>query len=201
MDTIRSMPAKKKHAWEIAKLIYQTEDFPELVFGAGTKEEIIKRIEKLVKRLDTRYSYKYARVALLNEEVAGVIIALPHNLISDLDKNTSKALLKSFSLIEKFKFILSTLSSIGLKESEKGELYIANLSTFERFRGHGVGTFLMKEAEILAIKQRLPKCSLLVSTEKQIALSLYSKLDYKIEDKTHFGYGSYFRMVKNVKTL
>lgn len=198
MDTIRSMPAKKKHAKEIAQLIYNTEDYPEEVFGAGNKEEIVKRLIKLVKRSDTRYSYKYATVAVFEDEVAGVLIALPHSLMPNLNKNTSKALLKSITLKEKIKFIWSMITSLGFKESDKGEYYIANLSTFEKFRGKGVGTLLMKEAEKSAKNQNLEKCSLLVSTEREDVLRLYSKLDYKIKEKSRCSEGSYFRMIKYI---
>lgn len=198
MDTIRSMPAKKKHAKDIAQLIYNTEDFPEEVFGAGSKEEIIKRLINLVKRSDTRYSYKYATVAIVGDEVAGVVIALPHSLMPDLDKNTSRALLKSITFKDKFKFIWSILTSFGFKESSIGECYIANLSTFEKFRGKGIGTLLMKEAEKSAKKQSLEKCSLLVSTEREDVVRLYSKLDYVVKDCMHCSDGSYLKMIKKL---
>ena len=199
MDTIRTMPAQRKHAREIAELIYQTEDFPESVFGVGSREEILQRLTKLVKRHDTRYSYKYTTVAIVGNEVAGAIIALPHNLISNLDKNTSKAILKSSSLIEKLKYIWFMVLELGFKESDEGEFYISNLSTFSKFQGKGIATLLMKEAEKSAKKQNITKCSLIVNTQKDKAFNLYKKLNYNVLEKVNYSGISYFRMIKDVK--
>ncbi|MEF9951176.1 MAG: GNAT family N-acetyltransferase [Clostridium sp.] len=192
------MPAKKKHAKEIARLIYATEDNPADVFGAGTKREILERIIKLVEGKDTRYSYRYATVAMVEDRVAGVIIALPYSLIDNLEKNTSKALLKSLSFIDKLKFIWSDIKCFGIEEASDGEYYISNLSTSSEFRGRGIGTMLIKEAEKKAEIYNLPKCSLLVSTEREGAFRLYKKLDYKVSSEVDFPDGSYFRMTKNV---
>ncbi|MEG0332186.1 MAG: GNAT family N-acetyltransferase [Clostridium sp.] len=195
------MPANKKHAEEIARLIYATEDDPAEVFGAGTKKEILDRIVKLVERKDTRYSYRFATVAMVDNNVAGVIIALPYSLIDDLEKNTSKALLKSLSFIDKLKFIWSDIKCLGIKEANDDEYYISNLSTSSEFRGRGIGTMLIKEAEKNARIYKLPKCSLLVSREREGAFRLYNKLEYRVCSEVEYPSGSYFRMTKNIASV
>ncbi len=198
MDSFRTLPGKKQHARVIAELIYNTEDDPQFVWGAGDKEEIISRLTKLVQRTDTRYSYKYAKIAVCDNEVCGVIIALPHTLISPLDKNTSDVLLKNLTLKDKIKYIIDRIKCIGFKESKNGEYYISNLCTAEKYRGKGVGTMLLREAERSAKKHKLGKCSLLVHEQKENVIRLYHKINYKILEEVNFGKNSYFRMIKQL---
>lgn len=188
--------AKKEHAAMLSELIYSTEEDPEMIWGYGTKEEILKRLTKLIKRTDTRYSYKYARVAIENGKIYGAMIGLPHNKLITLDNDTEKVILElQQGVWRKLRWFLSAIKGANTKESESGEFYIANLATFSWARGKGVGTQLMLDAEERAQDFGLNKCSLLVDQERPAVVRLYSGLGYRIKEEI-FEEQKYYRMIK-----
>lgn len=189
--------AKKEHADMISKLIYSTEVDPEIIWGFGTKEEILSRLTNLVKRKDTRYSYQYAKVAIREGKVCGAMVALPHKELEDLNSQTDKVILKSQQGIwTKFKWLFTALKSMSLEESKPGEYYVANIATFQWARGKGIATKLLKDAEEMAKDQGLSKCSLLVDQSKPAVIKLYSQLGYEIESEEELEEQKYYRMIK-----
>ncbi len=180
----------------ISELIYSTEEDPELIWGYGNKEEILKRLTKIVKRTDTRYSYKYARVAVENGRICGAMIGLPHNKISNLDNYTGKVIFElQPNVWRKIRWFFTSLKGMNTKESESGEFYIANLATFSWARGKGIATKLMLDAEQRAQDLGLSKCSLLVDQERPAVVRLYSGLGYEIKEEV-IEEQKYFRMIK-----
>ena len=196
MGNLKIQHAKKEHAKMLSELIYSTEEDPELIWGLGSKEEIIKRLIKLIKDPDTRYSYKHTRVAIENEKVCGAMIALPHKKLTDLNYHTEKVIMKlQEGIWEKLRWILNALKNINSKESQSGEYYIANLATFNWARGKGIGSKLMKDAEERAQHYGLDKCSLLVDQERPKVVGLYSALGYQIKEEI-IEEQKYYRMIK-----
>lgn len=188
--------AKKEHAAMLSELIYSTEEDPELIWGYGSKEEILKRLTKLIKRTDTRYSYKYARVAVEDGKICGAMIGLPHHKISHLDSDTGKVILElQQGVWRKLRWFFTALKGMNTKESEAGEFYIANLATFSWARGKGVGTQLMLDAEERAQALGLTKCSLLVDQERPAVVRLYAGLGYEIKEEI-IEEQKYYRMIK-----
>lgn len=191
--------AKKEQAAMISELIYSTEKDPEAVWGYGSKDEIIKRLTKIVRRTDTRYSYKYTRVAVNNGEVYGALIGLPHSKLNNLDNETGKVIFElQKGFFKKLKWAFRAIIRGSIKESESGEYYIANLATFRFARGKGVGTNLMKDAEKRAEDLGLSKCSLLVDQSKPAVVNLYSNLGYKVKEEV-IDEQRYYRMIKPLK--
>ena len=181
----------------IAGLIYDTEEIPDHVWGQGTKEEILNRIQWLVLSKESRYSYLNINVAELNGNTCGAIILLKSEEISELDIKTS---LKLFHMIKgikgKVKFIKDLILGMYLKEGGDRELYIANLATTEEVRGLGIGKELMKLAEKVAKEKGYKGCSLLAKDEK--VRKFYEKLDYKFEKQEKYFSQYLYRMVKMV---
>lgn len=197
MNKINIRDASEVDAPIIADLIYATEDNPEHVWGHGTKEETLARIEWLVKNKDSRYSYTNIKVAELDGKPCGAIILLRSEDILKLDIKTS---LKLLYLIKgtkrKISFLLDIIKGFGLDEAEENELYIANLATSEEVRGKGIGKDLMKCAEKTAKEQGYKVCSLLAK-DKNIS-RFYEKLDYIIEKEERYFSHSLYRMIKAV---
>ncbi len=188
--------AKKEHAAMLSELIYSTEEDPEMIWGYGSKEEILKRLTKIIKRTDTRYSYKYARVAVENGQICGAMIGLPHSKLTKLDNETGKVILElQQGVWRKLRWFLSSIKGMNTKESESGEFYIANLATCSWARGKGVGTKLMLDAEERAQGFGLSKCSLLVDQERPAVVRLYSGLGYTIKEEI-IEEQKYYRMIK-----
>lgn len=189
--------AKKNDSSIIAKLIYSTEDHPDHVWGNGSKEEILARIEFLIISEFSRYSYRNIKVAEYKGIPCGAITLLPSEKISNMDIKTS---LKLISLIKgftrKLNFIKDILLSMSLEEGGDGELYIANIATSEEFRGKGIGKALMRASEVVAKEKGYKGCSLLAKDES--VMKYYEKFDYIFTEKQLYFSQSLYKMVKMI---
>ena len=191
--------AQKEHADMISKLIYSTEEDPQAVWGEGSKEEILQRLTRLVKRKDTRYSYQYTRVAVHDGEVCGAVVALPHQELTVLDTQTEKMIFRwQEGIWAKLKWIVTAFKGMSLKESAPGEYYIANVATFQWVRGKGIASKLLLDAEKRAKDHGLGKCSLIVDQSKPGVVKLYSGMGYEIESEEILDDQKYYRMVKTL---
>ncbi|WP_346915236.1 GNAT family N-acetyltransferase [Clostridium sp.] len=181
----------------IAGLIYDTEEIPDHVWGQGTKEDILNRIQWLVLSKESRYSYLNIKVAELNGDTCGAIILLNSEEIAELDTKTSLKLLHMIKGIKgKMKFIKDLILGMYLKEGGDRELYIANLATTKEVRGLGIGKELMKLAERVAKEKGYKGCSLLAKDEN--VRKFYENLDYKFEKEEKYFSQYLYRMVKMV---
>ena len=170
MESFTLREATKGDSKTIAELVYKTEDDPEHVWGYGNKVEIINRIKMLVECEGSRYSYNNVKVAEKDGKVCGAIILLKGKDLSKLDLATSIKLIKNINGIKnKLRFI----------KCEENELYIANLATFEEYRGMGIGKALIKLAENNAKEEGYKICSLLAK-DKSVK-GFYEKLDFVFE--------------------
>ncbi len=86
-----------------------------------------------------------------------------------------------------------------LKESEPGELFIANIATHIKYQGRGIGRALMMEAEKMAKEKGLNKISLLVDVNDHKVIHFYTVLGYKVVEESHLGKKIYLRMIKEVQ--
>ncbi|MBB6630862.1 GNAT family N-acetyltransferase [Clostridium algidicarnis] len=171
----------------IAELIYSTESNPEDVWGGSNKEENLELIKYLIKNHDSRYSCRFAKVAEYKGEVAGVLVLIPYNKLGTSNIKTSVAILKRLKGIkQKFKFIISELKFITVKECDKGDLYIANIAVTEKAKGLHIGKLLMEHAETLAKRSKYSRCTLLA--KDAYVAEFYKKIDYSlIYNKKVFG--------------
>lgn len=197
MKDLKVREAKEEDAPIISKLVYETEDTPEHEWGYGTKDEILSRIECLVNTKNSRYYYKYIKIAELEEKVCGAIILLKGEEIFKLDLNTSFKILTSLKgIVNKIRYLLDIITEFSLDECKKGELYIANIATLKEFRGIGVGKELMKLADNVAKLENYNKCSLLAK-DKELIL-YYSRFNYKLEKEEKYFNHRLYRMLKVV---
>lgn len=198
MSNLKLRDASECDAPIISGLIYATEDdSAEHVWGQGSKEEILKRIEWLVKSRNSRYSYLNIKVAELDGKACGAIILINSEEIDKLDLITS---FKILSLVKGFRkklmFIKDIIDGFNVDESGENELYIANVATLPEVRGKGVGKELMKLAEKTAKKSGYKSCSLLAKDEN--IRKFYEKLDYVFEEEQKYFSHSLYKMVKAV---
>ena len=190
--------AEGEDAASMAKLLYSTEDNPELEWGQGSKSEILERLETLVRDPNNRYSYKYAKVAIYEDKVCGVILAFPAYKFNELNKSSSKLLLSmQKGLKNTILYFFETIIGKLIKECEIGEFYISNIATDENHRGIGIGRILMGEGEKLAKSYKLNKCSLLA--KDKFVMKFYNKLSYEfVKTESLLNICSYNKMVKIV---
>lgn len=197
MESFTLREATKGDSKIIAELVYKTEDDPEQVWGYGSKDAIIDRIKILVECENSRYSYNNVKVAELDGKVCGAIILLKGKDLSKLDLITSIRLIKNINGIKnKIRFIRDIILEFNFFECDENELYIANLATFEEYRGMGIGKALIKLAENNAKEEGYNTCSLLAK-DKGVK-SFYENLDFVFEIEEPYYSHVLYRMVKAV---
>lgn len=133
-----------------------------MVEGSETPLEVGKR---RASREDGGFSYKNARVVKLQGNIAGMIISYP------LDDPYI------LSNVEDFPEIIRPL--VLLEAKVPGSWYINAIATKKEYRGQGVASMLMREAESKAISQGVKFMSLIVASENESARNLYLKLGYE----------------------
>jgi ribosomal protein S18 acetylase RimI-like enzyme len=115
------------------------------------------------------YSWRNAWLALIDEAVAGLLLAyrLPDVMVADE--------------VEEYPAFLRPL--IELEQRVPGSFYINMLATRPDYRGRGVGTALMGVVDRLANDAGCRRSSLVVFEQNTGALRLYRRLGYEITDR------------------
>ncbi|MFP7299366.1 GNAT family N-acetyltransferase [Neobacillus niacini] len=172
-QNLRFRAALNKDAHKAAELIHiAIADIAEKLTGQKKEENIRETLEHLFREENNRLSYQNAIVADVLGEVVGVVITYPGADASRLDEPLIKR------LREKRKNEVIVFD----KEADEGDFYIDTVCVDNRYRGYGIGTMLLKEAEKLAIQKGYSRISLNVAEDNPYAKKLYVQLGYK-EDK------------------
>jgi GNAT superfamily N-acetyltransferase len=90
----------------------------------------------------------------------------------------------------------------ALWKAEATHLYLGRLGVLPEWRGHGVGTMLLRAIEDLAIDLHLPRIELGIRTSLPYLQSYYERNGYRVfANGTHQGYTmpTYLRMEKYLK--
>lgn len=157
-------PARKDDAEHLARLInYAGEGLPLHFWGnmAETDQDAWDVGFQRARRESGSFSYRNARVALVDGEVASMLITYTiGDTPEDIGPETPAAFVP-----------LTELENMAL-----GTEYVNVLATYHVFRGMGLGTMLLKEAEKVANGRAL---SIIVSNGNTNAMSLYTKFGFK----------------------
>ncbi|MEG2018240.1 MAG: GNAT family N-acetyltransferase [Clostridium sp.] len=197
MKSLALRTATEEDAPMIAGLIYETEDNPDHVWGQGTKDIILNRIQWLVESETSRYSYLNIKVAELDGKICGAIVLLDSDEIAEMDFKTSLKLLTMIKGVKaKVVFLKDLFTGRNLEEGGEKELYIANLATNSEVRGLGIGKELLRLAEKIAKEEGYKGCSLLAKDAK--VMRFYEKMNYVLEKEEKYFSHSLYRMAKAV---
>jgi ribosomal protein S18 acetylase RimI-like enzyme len=112
------------------------------------------------------FSHVHAHMALASGEVAGMLLG--YRLPEPYDESgLDEAPVTVRPLLE-------------LEARVPGSWYVNAVAALPRFRGHGVGTFLMGVAEFLARAAGATEVSLIVAEDNSGARRLYQRLGYEV---------------------
>lgn len=189
--------AQIKDIKALSKLIYQTEEHPDDIWGGETEEECLEILQELFVTEESRYNLKYITVAEKENELLGAIILIPYDELDALSIKTDLKIINHYdSLKDKLLFILDSLKYMVFRECRMGNLYIANVATSKNARGLGVGKLLMSYAEQTAKTKHFRGLSLVAKNEA--VSKFYEKLNYeKVFDRSLLG----DRMIKMAKAF
>lgn len=187
----RIREANKNDAYEIAELIYCTEDYPNEEWGNGSKDEHMKRLIYTINMKDNRFSYENIKVLELEEKFAGILLTLDGKRFKLDTYKADKTLYKmQKGLRNKMKFIRLALGYLFYKECEKDEFYISNIAIKTEYRGIGLSNLLLESSYEEAAKRGYEKISLRANNNELVRF--YEKFGFKLVER------SSDRMVKSI---
>ena len=151
-------------------------------------EEVKRALEEIAARPDTLYSYRHSRIATYGGEVAGVIVGYDGAAYREMAELT-------------FGLIAGKLGTAPFNPGEEtcgGEYYLDSLHVSPDFRGHSIGTVLMRNELDIAEALGFRKVSLIVDKEKPWLHRLYARLGFEEAGETVFFGEKYLRMIQEI---
>ncbi|MDQ0233079.1 GNAT family N-acetyltransferase [Metabacillus malikii] len=189
-DDLKLRGAVKQDAKKVAELIHiGITDIAEQLTGQTKKENIRKTLAQFFREENNRLSYQNIIVADILNEVAGIIITYPGEDAARLDEPILKRLRKK-RRDEEIHFD---------KEADEKDFYIDTICVDDRYRGNGIGTMLLNEAEKVAVQKGYARVALNVAQSNSSARNLYEHIGYVKEKVIEINKHRYEYMVKPLK--
>ncbi len=129
---------------------------------AAPGEDIIEVGQRRYEREDSVFSYRNCTVAVVDDEIIGMLVAFPMHVDRGSLSEETDPVLAPYSVLE-----------------EDNSYYICGMAFFPPYRGHGLGTRFLKLAEVQALEKGLPKLSLIVFDQNEGAKRLYLRQGYR----------------------
>lgn len=129
---------------------------------AAPGEDVIDVGQRRYEREDSVFSYRNCIVAVLDDEIIGMLVAFPMHLNKDAVSEEIDPVLAPYSVLE-----------------EDNSYYICGMAFFPPYRGHGLGTRFLELAETQAREKGLPKLSLIAFEQNEGARRLYLRRGYR----------------------
>lgn len=137
-----------------------------------------------------RYSLTNTLVYIKDSQVAGAIFGYNGALEPTIDD-------AFHNLYSKYN-IETTTTLYEDSETQPGEWYADIVAVYPEYRGHGIGTTLLKAAEDLAREDGATLIALNCEFENHNAHALYTHLGYETDSTRMLSGHPYFHMVKEV---
>lgn len=164
IEKLTFRPAKKEDARAIAELYSISSDgVADYIWTtlAEEGEDILDVGQRRYEREDTDFSFQNCTMAVLDEEIIGMLVAFPMYVDKDADLSDVDPVLKPYCILE-----------------EDNSYYVCGVAVYEKYRGKGIGHGLMALAEEKAHNLGFRKLSLIVFEENAGAKKLYDNLGY-----------------------
>ncbi len=169
---------------KVSELIYDT-DSKACDFFFKDKEGSIRRIKKLVKAGNNSLGYDRVYVVTEDDQILGIMIYSKVNEVSR--KQDYKMFFKVFNPVDAIKFLLiDIIEGIFLSDLHENDYYLACVAVDEKFRGKGIGTFILERSKELAKDEGCKRVVLDVDLENEGALRLYERIGFKVLNKKSF---------------
>ncbi len=168
------------------ELIYMAGPHMFNYFMASQPPKVYELLKVFYTKPDVYFSHNNVHVKVENDEVCGLLLSLPTKEMEQASRNMMKYGRELFSKTGLFNAIKMSFRS-GLQRylnvNGNDEYYISNLAVFEKYRGKGIGTELLKKAEELARESGHKKLSLLVEFYNANAKKVYENFGFIEEIK------------------
>ena len=189
-----------------AELIYRPMGrMADYLFGGDNEDCAREVFTKLFAQSQNRFSHEFASVLELDDEIVGMLLGYPAEMVSSLAASMAKQLREIIGWGGMLRLLRRSAPLMTVKEYETGEFYIFTVSVQPGFQGRGFGKQLLLHAEDKARAAGLQRCSLGVTVDNIGAVRLYERFNYRIVDtvriphlESAIGYPGFHRMVKMV---
>lgn len=170
--------------YKVSKWIYETEleVFRPLI--GRNETEAIKNIKTLIKSKSNVFSHENVHVVTdTNENILGILVAFSGNDISFLGE--LRAYYNVLDIFSFLKFLTKGIAIAALLTTSPGhdEYYLSNIAVDPRFRGQGVGSFVIESAFKIAKARGCKKVLLDVTFRNKGAKRLYERFGFKVNNK------------------
>jgi ribosomal protein S18 acetylase RimI-like enzyme len=195
-------PATRSDVELAARLIYSSMgELAEYLFGRvqPSVEEILAGLFLLK---NNRFSWQETDVAEWEDKPAGILISFTGREFARRELAIGLGLLRLCGVMSVLRLSVRALSIANGIETRQDEYYLAHLAVLPEYQGRGIGSSLLKHAEIKAGKAGQGKCSLIVDLENPAAQRLYERCGYQIVYSKEYpgpaqdAHAGYHRMVK-----
>ncbi|MGV8146081.1 MAG: GNAT family N-acetyltransferase [Alkaliphilus sp.] len=178
--TIENYNPEKHNKHTVGKLMYNADiEMNNLFFGE--EKECIRINEELIS-LEKKYlTSENIKLAIVNGEIAGLMLGYNASQIKQFHSDTGKALLKAMGLWWVLKKILIFIKARKLGEGfmEQGGYYIYVLSVDSLHRGKGIGAQLIE-----MMMEKHSKLYLHVNTNNHRGQKFYKKMGFEQREKS-----------------
>lgn len=186
---LKLRPAVKTDAKIAAELIHiAIDDIAEQLTGKTESKSIRDSLSHFFQQERTRLSFQNTIVSDVLGEVVGIVVMYPGESASQLDEPILKSLRKKRNNPDIFLD----------KEADEGDFYIDTICVSANYRGYGIGTALIKEAERVGCEKGYHRISLNVAHDNLCVKKLYLSLGYSKEKVIQINGHNYDYMVKKM---
>lgn len=158
-------PATKSDCLDIVRLYSIASDgVADYIWSVNAKpgEDVMQAALNRYQREDSNSSYKNCQLALLNGEVAGMMLAYPMHVNNDQDDGSVDPVLAPYARLER-----------------DNSYYISGMALYPPFRNHGIGSRFLDMAGSQAAELGFPELSLIVFEQNCRAKRLYERNGFR----------------------
>ncbi len=128
-------------------------------------EDVVEAGARRYARDDEDFSYQNCAIAECRGRTVGLLHAYPMHADPEFDPEDLSPVLRPYAELE-----------------EDDSYYIAGIALESDYRGRGMGTKMLRLAELRAMTRGLAKMSLIAFEENKDSVRLYERLGYRVRD-------------------
>lgn len=154
--------------------------FGDALLGLGSHARQLSVLEHFWRRGDNRFSHRLCELALVEGEIAGLVLTLPGTQSLALNFGFARHIFSVYNLRQVLRFVRLGLMMTGVTEVLRDEYLLSNLAVLPPFEGRGVGRFLLQRADELARAAGFRRITLTVEIGNERARGLYLSHGYRV---------------------
>jgi ribosomal protein S18 acetylase RimI-like enzyme len=165
----------------VSELIYETDKNLFITFLDRKQNNAVKKLKKLILAGKNSYGYEHVYVAQNDSgEMIGILVAFRGDEISFIQESKIFWDTMNFFDFVKLTIIKPFYDKITASSIKGQDFYIGNLVVAPEYRGHGIGTEILKSSFKIASEKKCRRVLLDVIFENDKAKKLYERIGFTI---------------------